>query len=436
MIKQNKISIILVLCILLTAPKLLKAQSKTDAAFLNLSFETTYPETEIPMQWYSGSEYGFFFQADTSYKSKGKRSLLVTSTQAKQRWGAMSFLRMMDYELGDSIRHISIQMDIKSDSVSEGYFSPFVWKQEKAGKIIVRNLASDSLKGSKNWQRYEVSDTIGKEIDQDKIFAGIQLNGKGKVWVDNVRLFINGQPVTDIGFNPQIPSQQEIDFIRAHSTPLNFVSPDSSLVDLKALDTRLQNATLVGLGEASHGTAEIFQMKHRIFKYLAKEHGFKTFFLEGHIGASYRINEYIKGGKGDPTELVKNIGFWTWSTQEVLALVHWMRQYNKGLPAEEQLSFIGVDIQGFEEEIAVIDSLTKPFAELNQALMEQYKPILEVNLKLKNRDFFQGFQDSLARIQPNAKLAFNLVEADSINIVDKNSLTYHWLHYLGHPQKI
>lgn len=91
--------------------------NQESSIFYNASFEVLYPETEIPMQWYSGSEFGLFFGADSSQYTEGKRSLLVKSTQPMQRWGAMSFLRMMDYDLEDSIRTISIAMDIKADSV-------------------------------------------------------------------------------------------------------------------------------------------------------------------------------------------------------------------------------------------------------------------------------------------------------------------------------
>lgn len=74
--------------------------------------------------------------------------MIVRSTQPMQRWGAMSFLRIMDFNFSEPIKIIAIEMDIKSDSVSQGYFSPFTWKQQDKGEVIVKNLATDSLKGS------------------------------------------------------------------------------------------------------------------------------------------------------------------------------------------------------------------------------------------------------------------------------------------------
>lgn len=400
--------------------------------FYNASFEVTYPETEIPMQWYSGSEYGLFFGADSTQFTKGQRSLLVRSTQPMQRWGAMSFLRMMDYEFSEPIRTITIAMDIKSDSVSEGYFSPFTWKQQIAGEVIVKNLATDSLKGSVKWQRYVVSDSIEEDIDQDKIFAGIQLNGKGQVWVDNVQLFINGKAVGDTGFNPELPTEQDLAFIKKHSTPFEHINPYASLNDLAFLSEKIKDAEIVGLGESTHGTSEIFTMKHRLFRFLVERHGFTTFLLEGHVGASYRINEYIHTGKGDPVELVKNIGFWTWSTEELLELVKWMKKYNEGVSSQKKLSFIGVDIQGVMEEINVLDSLSRSMPELHKELMTTYQPIRSVGEKLSKGDYFEGFRDSLKMLAPKAQDALKKIET-SQDLISKNtsSSNYHWLLFMG-----
>ena len=437
-LKLWKIALILLLTILIWAcnnqhkDNSFNGQDSPNTFFYNASFEVTYPETETPMQWYSGSEYGLFFEADSTQFTEGRRSLLVKSTQPMQRWGAMSFLRMMDYDFSDSIRTISISMDIKSDSVSEGYFSPFTWKQEKLGEVIVKNLASDSLNGSNNWKRYKVSDTISNKIEQDKIFAGIQLNGKGQVWVDNVELFINGKAVNDRGFNPKPPTKNDLAFIKKHSTPLENKDPYASLNDLAFLSEKIKDAKIVGLGESSHGTSEIFTMKHRLFRFLVEKHGFTTFLLEGHAGASYRINEYIHTGKGDPVELVKNIGFWTWSTEEVLELVKWMRKYNEGVSIDKQLSFIGVDIQGVVEEVNVLDSLSRSMPELNKELMTTYRLIRSFGEKLNKGDYFEGFRDTIKVLAPKAQIALKKIEASEDIISNStNPLNYHWLHFMA-----
>ncbi|MCA9622514.1 MAG: erythromycin esterase family protein, partial [Myxococcales bacterium] len=33
-------------------------------------------------------------------------------------------------------------------------------------------------------------------------------------------------------------------------------------------------------------------------------------------------------GEGDPVDLIRGMYFWTWRTEEVLAMVEWMRAHN------------------------------------------------------------------------------------------------------------
>lgn len=115
--------------------------------------------------------------------------------------------------------------------------------------------------------------------------------------------------------------------------------------DLSPLDD-LKQARVVGLGEATHGTREFFEMKHRIFKYLVEKHGFKAFAFECDYGESIFFDRYINGGPGDIDELMRTrMHFWTWRTIEVRELLEWMRSFNTGKAEAEKIHYIGVDCQ-------------------------------------------------------------------------------------------
>ena len=47
------------------------------------------------------------------------------------------------------------------------------------------------------------------------------------------------------------------------------------------------SASIVGLGEATHGAHEVFTMKNRIVNYLVSEKGFTNLVLE-EVGQSFR----------------------------------------------------------------------------------------------------------------------------------------------------
>ena len=91
------------------------------------------------------------------------------------------------------------------------------------------------------------------------------------------------------------------------------------------------NHRIIGLGEATHGTSEIFTMKSDLFKSLVKT-GARTLIMELSVTGAGYLDEYV-GGKipGSPTlpEVMKNSHFYqSWLVPELANLVHWIREFN------------------------------------------------------------------------------------------------------------
>ena len=153
--------------------------------------------------------------------------------------------------------------------------------------------------------------------------------------------------------------------------------------DLLNLDKIILNAQVVGLGENTHGTREYFQMKHRILKYLVQNKGFNIFAIEAPMPNAYRLNDYVLYGKGDPKYLIKNIGYdWVWSTQEILDMVEWMREYNQTV--KNKIQFVGFDLPLKPEVSAriVYDDLVKMGKNLEA---EKVNQIVVDSVLLKNK---------------------------------------------------
>jgi len=112
------------------------------------------------------------------------------------------------------------------------------------------------------------------------------------------------------------------------------------------LKQMIGNARIVALGEATHGTHEFFQMKHRMLEFLVQEMGFNTFAIEANWPEANLINDYIHTGEGNPAELLKDPYFGVWDTQEMLDMIQWMRVYNENPNNTQKLSFFGFDMQG------------------------------------------------------------------------------------------
>ena len=133
------------------------------------------------------------------------------------------------------------------------------------------------------------------------------------------------------------------EWIRSSAIPLSTAEAGHGFDDMKPLARVVGNARLVALGEATHGTREFFQLKHRILEFLASQMGFTLFAIEANMPEAYRLNDFVLNGNGDPAKLIKGMHFWTWDTQEVLDMVLWMREFNRS--GKGRVEFTGFDMQ-------------------------------------------------------------------------------------------
>jgi len=133
------------------------------------------------------------------------------------------------------------------------------------------------------------------------------------------------------------------DWIKANAVRLDTVEAGHGFTDMQPLKQMVGDARIVALGEATHGTREFFQLKHRMLEFLASEMGFTIFGIEANMPEAYRLNEYVLHGTGEPVSLIKGMYFWTWDTEEVLAMVKWMREFNAG--GKGRVQFTGFDMQ-------------------------------------------------------------------------------------------
>jgi len=131
-------------------------------------------------------------------------------------------------------------------------------------------------------------------------------------------------------------------WLRGVVVPFSGADPSSSLDDLEPLRGMVGTARVVALGEATHGTREFFQMKHRVVRFLVERMGFTAFGIEATMPECERIDRYVRSGEGDPEVALSGQYFWTWRTEEVWALMQWMRGHNG---AGGHVGFHGFDMQ-------------------------------------------------------------------------------------------
>ena len=163
-----------------------------------------------------------------------------------------------------------------------------------------------------------------------------------------IKSWIDGKLDRETTFEPPLKAEQRAAVVRdlcAHVLPFRSVLAGNGFDDLTGLDRLIGDARIVALGEASHGTAEFFQMKHRLLEYLVERKGFTVFAIEGNWPEALVADRFIKTGQGDAGAALAAMYFWTWQTEEVSALLRWMRHYNATRGERSILSFAGFDMQ-------------------------------------------------------------------------------------------
>ncbi len=154
-------------------------------------------------------------------------------------------------------------------------------------------------------------------------------------------------------FRPLVPGASRADAtapagvvraLRRVAHPLRSTEPGGATADLRALGTMVGGASVVGLGEATHGSHEFFAMKHRVFPLLVENHGFTTFTLEMSWAAGLTIDAYLQGGSGDPRRIAREtLAGSPWERAEFARLIGWMREHNRRHPGH-RVHFMGDDL--------------------------------------------------------------------------------------------
>ena len=263
-----------------------------------------------------------------------------------------------------------------------------------------RMLAFDNMEGrrrtgTEDWRLAEIVVDVPAEVVG--IAFGAFLTGSGVAWADDLRLEVvdSTVPVTAppvdapvsgtdsativafydrLGTEPRnldfegvvLPESMAstIDWVRSHSFAFLTDDPEAGEADLAPLGPMIGSAGIVAMGEGTHGTREFFRMKHRVFSWLVRNHDFTHFGIEASLPEALAVDRYVQTGIGDPATLVRGLGFWTWSTDEVFELVRWMRQWNAN-GGEPRVHFNGFDMQA---QGAAMDSVMAFVSGIDAAL--------------------------------------------------------------------
>lgn len=211
----------------------------------------------------------------------------------------------------------------------------------------------------------------------------------------------------------QTGSNSSAGWLNKNCIPLKYIKAENGFDDLKPLKDLIGDARIVSLGECTHGSSELFSMKHRMLEYLVKDKGFTIFSIEANMPEAYALNEYIIDGKGDPRKLMAGMYFWTWYTQEVLDMIEWMKKYNE--TATNKIMFTGFDMQFSDISIKILRDHLKSSNPDLLSILNEYDSLSKKKQMKKNES-----NDNFKTLKAYAQILIDSLNAHKPVVYNKD----------------
>ncbi|BEV04638.1 S41 family peptidase [Chryseobacterium gambrini] len=186
----------------------------------NLDFETT--ENNSPALWKLMGNNSAKVFSDFNEKQQGKASAVIESE------GTEGFRAIM-YTLPNNYagRKITLSGYLKTENVTDGFAG--LWMRIDP-EVAFNNMQNVGLKGTNDWKKYEVTLNMSPENTQ-QIVIGALLSGKGKIWVDDLKVSIDGKDIDNAKIFEKKLTKVELDKEFDKGSKISNISLDQNNIE-------------------------------------------------------------------------------------------------------------------------------------------------------------------------------------------------------------
>ena len=179
-------------------------QTREHNSNLNLDFEII--ENGMPQGWRISVQPGYSVSLDSINVQSGRYSILIQSTGETAGFQPISIILPNNYEG----QQITLSGYIKTENVTDGFAG--LWMRIDP-QIAFDNMARRGITGTTDWTRHEITLPMNP-ANTTQIVVGGLLAGKGKMWLDNLSITIDGRDISQarIFEKPPFPANLDREF--------------------------------------------------------------------------------------------------------------------------------------------------------------------------------------------------------------------------------
>jgi C-terminal processing protease CtpA/Prc len=165
----------------------------------NLDFEGV--KNSLPVNWENFGSDDYLISIDTTVSQHGNNSAVI------EYQGDVPQFKAWSYSIPANYRGKKIKLSgyLKTENVTNGYAG--LWMRIDPS-VAFDNMKDRGVTGTTDWEKYEIVLDL-QASSARRILVGGLLVGKGKMWIDNLKVTIDGKPLAKV--HPKKISKAERD---------------------------------------------------------------------------------------------------------------------------------------------------------------------------------------------------------------------------------
>ena len=163
-------------------------QTKETISKLNFDFEIV--EKGSPAGWNNFGSPNYILALDSTNIKSEKYAASIEFKEGNADFKAWAFTIPDNY----AGKKITLTGYIKTENVTDGYAG--LWMRIDPS-IAFDNMNKNGVKGTTDWTKYEITLEMNPEKTKQIVIGGL-LVGKGKMWLDNFNVSIDGKDIKDL----------------------------------------------------------------------------------------------------------------------------------------------------------------------------------------------------------------------------------------------